>query len=74
MNLSMKQTHREQTYGCLGRGKVVMEGRIGSLGLADANFFFPHTHSMCKFLGQGWKLCHSSDPSHCRDIIRSLTH
>ena len=41
MNLSMKQTHREQTYGCLGRGKVVMEGRIGSLGLADANFFFP---------------------------------
>ena len=36
MNISMKQkqTHREQTCGCQGEG-----GRIGSLGLADANYY-----------------------------------
>ena len=39
MNLSTKQTHghREQTCGCQGeRGG---EGRIGSVGLADANYY-----------------------------------
>ena len=41
MNLSMKQklTHREQTGGCQGRGGGVGEGRIGSLGLADVNYY-----------------------------------
>ena len=40
MNLSMKQTHkhREQTGGCQ-RGKGLGEGRTGSLGLADANYY-----------------------------------
>ena len=42
MNLSMKQKqtrkHREQTCGCQGGG-VVAEGWIGSLGLADANYY-----------------------------------
>ena len=28
---------------------------------------------MPKFLDQGLKLCHSSDPSHCSDNARSLT-
>ena len=40
MNLSMKQKqnqgHREQTGGCHGKGGLG-EGRIKSLGLADAN-------------------------------------
>ena len=40
MNISMKQKQihrrREQTCGCQGGGGVG-EGRIGSLGLADAN-------------------------------------
>ena len=40
MNLSIKQKqthrHREQTYGCQGVGGLG-EGRIGSLGSADAN-------------------------------------
>ena len=36
--------------------------------------FFGHTHSMWKFSGQGWNPCHSSDPSHCSDNTRSLTH
>ena len=31
-------------------------------------------HSMWKFPGQGSNLCHSSNPSHCRDSARSLTH
>ena len=40
MDLSMKQTHRhrEQAYGCLG-GRGTGEGWIGSLGLADANYY-----------------------------------
>ena len=40
MNLFMKQTHRrrEQTCGCQG-GMEVGEGWIGSLGLADANYY-----------------------------------
>ena len=40
VNLSMKQkqAHREQTCGCQG-GKGVGEGWIGSLGLADANYY-----------------------------------
>ena len=40
MNISMKQKqthrHREQIFGCQGGGEVG-EGRIGNLGLADAN-------------------------------------
>ena len=42
LNLSTKQEqthrHREQTCGCQGGGGVG-EGRIGSLGLADANYY-----------------------------------
>ena len=42
INLSTKQKqtlrHREQTCGCQ-RGGGVGEGRIGSLGLADANYY-----------------------------------
>ena len=42
MNLSMQQKqthrHREQTYGCQ-KGGVIGEGWIGSLGLADANYY-----------------------------------
>ena len=42
LNLSMKQkqTHicREQTCGCQGGGGV-REGWIGSLGLADGNYY-----------------------------------
>ena len=30
-------------------------------------FFFGRIRSMCKFLGQGANLCHSSDPSHNSD-------
>ena len=41
MNLFTKQKqthrHREQTCGCQG-GRWEEEGRIGSLGLADANY------------------------------------
>ena len=33
MNISMKQTHREQTYCCQGGGRCGEE-RIGNLGLA----------------------------------------
>ena len=38
--LKQKQTHRhrEQTCGCQG-GEGVGEGIIGSLGLADANYY-----------------------------------
>ena len=44
MNISMKQKpthrHREQTCGCqAGGGGGVEEGRIGSVGLADANSY-----------------------------------
>ena len=43
INLSMKEkqthTHREQTCGCQGGGWGVREGWIGSLGLADANYY-----------------------------------
>ena len=42
MNLPTKQKqthrHREQTGGCRGGGGVG-EGWIGSLGLADANYY-----------------------------------
>ena len=42
MNFSMKQKqthrHREQTCGCQGEEEVE-EGGIGSLGLADANYY-----------------------------------
>ena len=36
--MKQKQTHREQTCGCQGRGGVG-EGRIGSLGLANASYY-----------------------------------
>ena len=38
-----KQTHihREQTCGCQGGGRVE-EGWVGSLGLADANYYIIH--------------------------------
>ena len=43
MNLSvkLKQTHRyrEQTCDCQAGWGGVGEGRIGSLGLADANYY-----------------------------------
>ena len=35
---------------------------------------FGHTHSLCKYPGQGSNGCHSSDPSHCSDSAKSLTH
>ena len=40
MNLSVKQTHRrrEQTCGFQGE-EGAQEGWIGSLGLADANYY-----------------------------------
>ena len=42
MNLSVKQKqtnrHREQTCGCQG-GWSLEEGWMGSLGLADANYY-----------------------------------
>ena len=42
MNKSMKQKqtyrHREQTCGCQGGGEAG-EGQIGSVGLADANYY-----------------------------------
>ena len=37
-------------------------------------FFFPCTHDMWKFLGQGSNPHHSSDPCHCSDNVESLTH
>ena len=36
--------------------------------------FVPHTHSMWKFLGHRLNPCHSSNPSHCSNNARSLTH
>ena len=43
MNLSKKQKetyrHREQNCGCQGRGREWGGGMIGSLGLADANYY-----------------------------------
>ena len=36
--------------------------------------FFGHSHSIWKFLGQGSNPCHSSNPSHCSDTTRFLTH
>ena len=42
MNLSTRQKqahrHRGQAFGCQG-GRRVGEGRTGSLGLADANYY-----------------------------------
>ena len=42
INIPMRQKqthrHREQTCGCQG-GRGVEEGWIGSLGLADANYY-----------------------------------
>ena len=42
MNISEKEKqthrHREQTFGCQG-GEEVGEGTIGSLGLADENYY-----------------------------------
>ena len=42
MNISTQQKqadrHKEQICGCQGEGEVG-EGSIGSLGLADANYF-----------------------------------
>ena len=42
MNLSTKKKqihrHREQTYGCQGRGEEGV-GWMGSLGLVDANYY-----------------------------------
>ena len=37
------------------------------------NFFFGHSQDMWKFPGQGLKLCHSSNLSHCSDKTMSLT-
>ena len=36
-------------------------------------FVFGQTHGMWKFLGQGLKLSHSSNPSHSSDNAESLT-
>lgn len=36
--------------------------------------FLGRNHGIWKLLGQGLNPCLSSDPSHCRDNIRSLTH
>ena len=36
-------------------------------------FHFGHIHTISKFLGQGSNLCHSTNPSHCSDLSRSLT-
>ena len=51
MNISMKekQTHGEPTCGCQGGGGIG-EGRIGSLALADANYY---VYSMDKQQGPG---------------------
>ena len=38
MNLPTKQTHREQTCGCQGGGRVG-EGWRGSFELVDANYY-----------------------------------
>ena len=38
MNLSIKQTHRESKHDCQ-EGRGVGEGLIGSLGLADTNYY-----------------------------------
>ena len=37
-------------------------------------FFFGCAHGIWTFPGQGSNLSHSSDPSHCSDSARSLTH
>ena len=37
-------------------------------------FCFGSLPQHAKFLGQGSNPCHSSDPSHCRNTTRSLTH
>ena len=41
MKLSMKQTqtHRHREQICGGQGEMGREGRNGSLGLADANYY-----------------------------------
>ena len=46
---------------------------FGLFGLVFFFSIFGYTHSMWKFLGQWWSLCHSSDPSHSNDNTRSLT-
>ena len=36
--MKQKETHREETCDCPGRGRMG-EGRGGSLGLAEANYY-----------------------------------
>ena len=44
------------------------------VGQFTETFFFGHTHSIWTSLGQRSNLQHNSDPSHCSDNTRSLTH
>ena len=55
---------------------VSMLGSIGVTGTKEvfSFFLFCHTHGMWKFLGQGWNLCHSSDPSCWSNTTGSLIH
>ena len=51
--MSLTHRHREQTCGCQGGG-AVGEGWIGSLGLADANYYIQNrytTRSYCRAQG-----------------------
>ena len=41
--------------------------------MVNAGALFGHTHSLWKFLGQGSKLCYSSDLSHSSDSADSLS-
>ena len=38
MNVSMKQTHKHREQTCVCQEGLVREGRVGNLGLADANY------------------------------------
>ena len=49
MKQKQAQGHREQTSGCQGEG--VGKGRIGSLGLADANCYIWFAHSEKSLMG-----------------------
>ena len=53
MNLSTKQTQTQRTDLWLPRGKEVGEGRIGSLGLADANHYTLNESTRSYCIAQG---------------------